>query len=58
MKDFGQMKLISTAAKGQPVLKVVAKIVTKEWPHGKGIMHDLLGCGTKVVNNSYFLFQF
>ena len=44
MEDLRQIH-VCPLSKVQPMLQVVSKVVAKERPHGKWIMHDHLGCG-------------
>lgn len=40
VEDFGQLSGRLSALHAQPVSEVVAKVVTEERPHGKGVVHN------------------
>lgn len=42
VEDLGQLRGGLSALHAQPVSEVVTKVVTKEGPHGKGVMHNYL----------------
>lgn len=42
VEDLGQMSGGLSALHAQPVSEVVAKVVTEEGPHGKGVVHNHL----------------